>query len=684
MAKFDIKTVKPKFVVTTNPENKIDVVVNKPIIESKNSKTFFQLKNTGGPKGEKGDQGDPGLNATIAVASTATGAPGTDAVVVNQGTAQDAQLAFTIPRGDKGDTGATGPAGYSPRAYVTKTGHTATITIQDKTALSTASISDGADGQAATIAVDSTTTLPAGSSATVENVGTSSAASLAFGIPKGDTGAAGADGFSPSAAVTQTPTGATISITDKDGTTTADVTDGTDGEAATIQVGQVETLQPNQSAYVTNVGTSSQAIFNIGIPQGQKGESGSGSGDMSQVDYDPNSTVKNAGGIPDYVSGQLPSDMTGATSSTAGTHGLVPAPAAGDQTKYLKGDGTWANTPTPELVEMSYGESNAWAKFIAAYNAHCVVYCRASSNSNPATGSQTRKAFMAYVNDATSPTSVEFQYYRSVSSHSDSQQGDQVFVYTLTNASGGTWSVTTRNTFSKIVAGTNMTSSYSSGTLTLNATQPTVPTKTSELVNDGADGTSTYVETDELPIVNDATLTIQHNGTTVQTFTANQSTAATANIETIWADDIEATTDVPPITSSLIDWSTMEHWSITLNGNKTVSQTTAYSYADVPGGSMTISMTVGGVYLVLLNASVRCDGGSTDVYARVLANGGQIATGVSQNQAAGTFATVTSAQLFTAAQASNTFKLQIGGGRANSDYMIAGGAISSVQIMRIA
>ena len=39
------------------------------------------------------------------------------------------------------------------------------------------------------------------------------------------------------------------------------------------------------------------------------------------------------------------SDMTGATSSATGTHGLVPAPAAGAQAKYLRGDGTW-NTPT--------------------------------------------------------------------------------------------------------------------------------------------------------------------------------------------------------------------------------------------------------------------------------------------------------------------------------------------------
>lgn len=36
-----------------------------------------------------------------------------------------------------------------------------------------------------------------------------------------------------------------------------------------------------------------------------------------------------------------PSVMTGATASAAGTSGLVPAPAAGDQAKYLTGAGTW-------------------------------------------------------------------------------------------------------------------------------------------------------------------------------------------------------------------------------------------------------------------------------------------------------------------------------------------------------
>lgn len=122
------------------------------------------------------------------------------------------------------------------------------------------------------------------------------------------------------------------------------------------------------------------------------------------------------------------------------------------------------------LEILSYGNST-WNDFITAYQKNKVVYCRASSNSNPASGSQTRLAFMAYVNNATSPTEVEFQYYRSVSSHSDSQQGDQVFVYKLTSA--GKWTVIVRNTFSKVVAGTGLSSSYSNGAITLSANTQT-------------------------------------------------------------------------------------------------------------------------------------------------------------------------------------------------------------------
>lgn len=47
-------------------------------------------------------------------------------------------------------------------------------------------------------------------------------------------------------------------------------------------------------------------------------------------------------------------DLIGATGSSAGTRGLAPTPAAGDQGKFLRGDGTWANVPlgTPPHIIM--------------------------------------------------------------------------------------------------------------------------------------------------------------------------------------------------------------------------------------------------------------------------------------------------------------------------------------------
>lgn len=121
------------------------------------------------------------------------------------------------------------------------------------------------------------------------------------------------------------------------------------------------------------------------------------------------------------------------------------------------------------MTILSYGHST-WQDFMDAYTDNKVVYCRASSNANPATGAQSRMAFMAYVGGTSqaNPTNVEFQYYRSVNSHTISQQGDQVFVYTL--KSTGVWSVVTREATAKVVAGTGLTSSYANDTLTLNAT----------------------------------------------------------------------------------------------------------------------------------------------------------------------------------------------------------------------
>ena len=133
---------------------------------------------------------------------------------------------------------------------------------------------------------------------------------------------------------------------------------------------------------------------------------------------------------------------------------------------------------SPSMTILSYGNST-WQDFLTAYNNNSIVYCRASSSSNPASGSQTRMAFMAYVNNETNPTEVEFQYYRSVSSHNASILNDEVYVYKLNST--GNWSVTTRKaSVSQIKAGTNISVSYSSSnnSVTVNNTQ-TVPAASS-------------------------------------------------------------------------------------------------------------------------------------------------------------------------------------------------------------
>lgn len=53
------------------------------------------------------------------------------------------------------------------------------------------------------------------------------------------------------------------------------------------------------------------------------------------------------------------SNMGAATSSAAGKAGLVPAPAAGAQAKYLRGDGTWQTPPNTTYSNMGGATSSA-------------------------------------------------------------------------------------------------------------------------------------------------------------------------------------------------------------------------------------------------------------------------------------------------------------------------------------
>ena len=113
----------------------------------------------------------------------------------------------------------------------------------------------------------------------------------------------------------------------------------------------------NGIASITKTGTSGLVdTYTITYTNGNtttftvtNGQDGTGSGDMSKSVYDQNDNgvvddaEKLGGHLPSYFA--VNQAMTGATSSTAGATGLVPAPSAGNQGKYLRGDGTW-QTPT--------------------------------------------------------------------------------------------------------------------------------------------------------------------------------------------------------------------------------------------------------------------------------------------------------------------------------------------------
>ena len=108
--------------------------------------------------------------------------------------------------------------------------------------------------------------------------------------PQGDDGTPGKDGVSPTANVVQTETGATVTVTDTSGTTTAKLTNGApgadgapgkDGTTPTFEVGTVTKLSPDAEPTVTleDVGGGLYMI-DYGIPQGQPGTPGAGSGDV--------------------------------------------------------------------------------------------------------------------------------------------------------------------------------------------------------------------------------------------------------------------------------------------------------------------------------------------------------------------------------------------------------------------
>ena len=203
-----------------------------------------------GPIGETGPKGEKGNTATVTVGTVSTGIENSNVIITNSGTNTDAVLNFTIPRGSKGEKGDIGPIGLTgPKGDKGDTGEQGPQGIQGEKGdigLKGDTGDVGPRGYTFTPTVDENGDITWTNDGSLPNP-------VKVNIrgpqgPKGNTGSQGIQG----------PIGPKGDI----------------GLSATIEIGTVNTVDPNSSAEVTNSGTTNNAIFNFKIPKGDKGSQG--------------------------------------------------------------------------------------------------------------------------------------------------------------------------------------------------------------------------------------------------------------------------------------------------------------------------------------------------------------------------------------------------------------------------
>jgi hypothetical protein len=164
----------------------------------------------------------------------------------------------------------------------------------------------------------------------------------------GADGAPGQDGFSPSASVAQTSTGATITITDKTGTTTAEIKNGKDGAPGKAGTNGKDgadgadgtTFTPSVSAagdlsWTNDGGKANPAPVNLKGPPGA---------DYTLTDADKTEIAAEA------------------AAALAGTSVPAPASAAVGQIVKIKAVDAAGKITETEAVDMPTGGEDAWEK----------------------------------------------------------------------------------------------------------------------------------------------------------------------------------------------------------------------------------------------------------------------------------------------------------------------------------
>lgn len=262
---------------------------------AKGDKGDTGAKGDKGDKGDTGATGANGITPTLKVGSTSTGNAGTNANVTMTANNNVYTLNFVIPKGDKGDTGAKGDTGVKGQDGakgadgITPTLKVGTVTTLAAGSNATVTMSKNnneytlnfgipkgnkgdtgaSGGSGETTVVNPTITIGTvtnGDTASATITGDSPNYTLNLVLPKGDKGVKGDKGDKGDA-----------------GAKGADGTKGekgdrgekgADGVTPTFEVGTVSTGAAGSTATVTVTGTAPNYVLNFTIPKGDKGDKG--------------------------------------------------------------------------------------------------------------------------------------------------------------------------------------------------------------------------------------------------------------------------------------------------------------------------------------------------------------------------------------------------------------------------